>query len=327
MGKSLAENFRRAKETFEEASDAIHVDLRKLCFEGPESDLTLTENTQPALLTVSVAAFRVAAEELGFKPSAVAGHSLGEYSALVAAGCLPLAAAAGWVRARGQAMQKAVPVGEGTMAAVMGLDDMQVRLLCEVATAEAVQKRKDGRTQKTFNVEAVVEPANFNSPGQVVVAGSVDGVGTALEILKSGDPRFSGGKAIPLDVSAPFHCRLMAPARERMESLFSDAVPAHRPRPLACPYVPNRTATLTADESGVFARLVEQVDHPVLWKQSVVHLLQGGQTQFVELGPGKVLQGLVKRIAKAEKVEAGAIGMGDKDTFDALASWLKEKSK
>ncbi|MCC7440419.1 MAG: ACP S-malonyltransferase [Bdellovibrionales bacterium] len=327
MGKALLENFRQARVIFEEASDAARLALRKLCIDGPESDLALTENTQPALLTVSVAAYRVAREELGFRPAAVAGHSLGEYSALVAAGALQLAPAVAWVRERGRAMQQAVPVGEGTMAAVMGMEDLSVEALCAAARDEARARRKDGREARAFTVDAVVEPANFNSPGQIVVAGSVDAVAIVLELLKAGDPRFAGGKAIPLDVSAPFHCRLMKPARERMERLFSDAPAGNRPDKLQCPYVPNRTAKLSMDESRVFALLSEQVDHPVLWRQSAVHLMHGGFQKAVEFGPGKVLQGLMKRIAKAEKVEMSLVGMGDKDSFDALTPWLKENMK
>ena len=203
MAKDLHENFKLVRELFEEASDAVSVDLRKLCFDGPESDLTLTHNTQPCLLTASVAAFRVAELETGFKPQLVAGHSLGEYSALVAAGALPFATAARWVRERGQAMQQAVPAGQGTMAAVLGLDDAQVQEVCKLATHNARGKRAAGENSE-LTVSAMVEPANFNAPGQIVIAGSVDAVAEAVTLIKSGSP-VAGGKAIPLSVSAPFH--------------------------------------------------------------------------------------------------------------------------
>jgi [acyl-carrier-protein] S-malonyltransferase len=255
MGRELCENFAEAREAFEEASDAVHRDLKKLCFEGPDADLVLTENTQPCLLTASVAAFRVAAKQLGFAPSAVAGHSLGEYSALVAAGALPLSTAARWVRERGAAMQKAVPAGQGAMAAVMGGDDW-IDSLCTKATESARLKRAGATDHEVaYSVEPVVQPANFNAPGQIVIAGSSDAVAEAVALIK-GDPEFAGGKAIPLNVSAPFHCRLMAPARERMAALFADARPGDRPSKLACPYVPNRTAVLTREPGVVLELLV-----------------------------------------------------------------------
>ncbi|MBY0470679.1 ACP S-malonyltransferase [bacterium] len=300
MGKDLYNDFPVAKQTFEEASDALKLNVSKLCFEGPESDLTLTENTQPCLLTTSVAAFRVAQMEFGFKPAAVAGHSLGEYSALVAAGSLQLAVAVRWVKERGAAMQRAVPAGEGTMAAVLGLEDEKVTTICEAATKAAIAKRSSGETPTQLSVEAIVQPANFNAPGQVVIAGSTDAVATAVELIKAGTV-VPGGKAIPLQVSAPFHCTLMSPARDRMAQLFADTQPDHRPKPLACPYVPNRTARLTQEPGLVFELLTEQVDHPVLWRQSIVTFLQAGHTVAIEFGPGKVLQGLAKRISFEDK--------------------------
>jgi len=293
MGKDLFQNFQVARETFEEASDAIKIDLKKLCFDGPESDLTLTENTQPCLVTAAVTAFRVAQKETGFTPKAVAGHSLGEYSALVAAGSITLATAVRWVRERGIAMQKAVPAGEGKMAALLGMEDAAVQTLCEQASREAKAKRSSESSDLT--VEALVEPANFNAPGQIVIAGSADGVDTALALIASG--AYPGGKAIPLAVSAPFHCKLMAPARARMAELFSGASPSEKPKSLLCPYVPNRTARLSQEPGVVLELLIDQIDHPVLWKQSVETLLNADFTQAVEFGPGKVLQGLCKRIA------------------------------
>ncbi len=321
MAKDLHENFKIVREAFEEASDAISKDLRKLCFEGPDSDLVLTENTQPSLLVSSVAAFRVAESEYGFKPSAVAGHSLGEYSALVAAGALPLATATRWVRERGKAMQIAVPAGQGTMAAIMGMEDAQIGLLCERATASAKAKRSAGEFSE-LTVEAVVEPANFNSPGQVVVAGSTDAVGEAVALIKAGGD-FAGGKAIPLSVSAPFHCKLMAPARSRMAELFSQARPEEKPKALLAPYVPNRTARMTRETGLVFELLVEQVDHPVLWKQSIMGVLESGTSTFVEFGPGKVLTGLVKRISQPMGKTVQLHQMSDAAQLKALEPLLK----
>lgn len=296
MGKDLLENFKIVKELFEEASDSIHINLKKLCLDGRESDLTLTENTQPCLLVTSIAAFQVAVSETGYRPSAVAGHSLGEYSALVAAQAFPLSTAVRWVHERGKAMQAAVPAGQGTMAAVLSLDDQKIIELCKKATQNAIQKRAQGEHTE-LTVEAVVEPANFNSPGQVVIAGSTDAIHEAIQLIKSA-PEFSGGKAIPLSVSAPFHCRLMAPARDRMANLFSAALAHETPKTLNYPYVPNRTGILTQEPGIVFELLVEQVDHPVLWKHSMAHLIEKDFNHFIEFGPGKVLSGLMKRIAQ-----------------------------
>jgi [acyl-carrier-protein] S-malonyltransferase len=321
MAKDLYENFRLVQELFEEASDAISLDLRKLCFDGPESDLTLTENTQPALLTASVAAFRVAQKEFGFVPGAVAGHSLGEYSALVASDSLPFATTVRWVKTRGQAMQLSVPAGEGTMAAVLGLEDTAAELICKKATENARARRNSGENPD-LTVEAIVEPANYNSPGQVVIAGSLDAVTEAIALIKSGDP-IAGGKAIPLSVSAPFHCRLMRPARDRMAELFGLATAAERPRTPAFAYVPNRTARLNREAGLVFELLVDQVDHPVLWKQSMLALLDAGADSAIEFGPGKVLSGLMKRITQPTGKTCELQTVGDSAGIKALGALLK----
>jgi [acyl-carrier-protein] S-malonyltransferase len=284
MGKSLIDNFSVARETFEEASEAIQLDLKRLCFEGPESDLKLTENTQPALVTVSIAAFRVAQAELGFAPTLAAGHSLGEYSALVAAGAIPFASAVAWVRARGRAMQAAVPEGQGGMSAVLGLENDQVRSACEAAMASARKTEPD----------AVVEPANFNAPGQVVIAGSKSALDLAAKEIQA-----LKGKVMPLPVSAPFHCALMRPAREAMARIFSAVSPEARPKALRFPYLPNRTARITSEPGVVFDLLIDQIDHPVLWSQSMEAAIASGETQGLELGSGNVLCGLMKRISKA----------------------------
>lgn len=318
MGKDLYENFSYVREIFEEASDSLHLDVKKLCFEGPESELTLTENTQPCLLTVSIAAFTAAEKEMDFKPQVVAGHSLGEYSALVAAKSIPFAQAVRWVRERGLAMQKSVPVGEGTMAAILGLEDSKIDALCKAATAQAQKKRSGAESpqdaQIEWGVECVVEPANFNAPGQIVIAGSTDAVQEAIHIIKgtAGQfPEFTGGKAILLTVSAPFHCRLMKDARQRMTEIFTGLNASQKPGSLACPIVPNRTARLTQESGVILELLMEQIDHPVLWKQSMETLLGNGFSGFVEFGPGKVLTGLMKRIGTDPSQKKLSVAVGD----------------
>jgi [acyl-carrier-protein] S-malonyltransferase len=322
MAKDLYEQFSVARQVFEEASDAIRIDLKKLCFEDPNKELILTENTQPCLLTASVAAYRVAEKELDFKPGAVAGHSLGEYSALVAVGCLNLGTAAQWVRERGLAMQKAVPAGEGGMAAILGLDDSLIGRLCSQAT-ELAQKARAAKTESTSTVEAIVEPANFNAPGQIVIAGSSDGIQQAIDLMRAGG-EFAGAKAIPLQVSAPFHCRLMQPARDRMADLFAKASSAQKPRLLKIPYVPNRTGRLSHELELVLDLLIEQVDHPVLWKQSIEGLLQHPFRAAVEFGPGKVLNGLIKRIASQKSHSCTLSSMSDSSSIKNLETLFKE---
>lgn len=321
MGKNLLENFKLASEVFEEASDAIRLNLKKLCLDGPESDLTLTENTQPCLLTTSVAAFRVAREELGYRPSLVAGHSLGEYSALVAAEALRLDVAVRWVRERGLAMQAAVPPGQGTMAAVLGLDDSLISKICEIATNTAKNKRSAGENSH-LNVDAVVEPANFNAPGQIVIAGSIDAIQEAISLIKLGG-EFSGGKAMLLSVSAPFHCSLMKKARDRMAEIFTESLPEEKPKAPNCPYLPNRTGRPTIEAGVIFELLIEQVDHPVLWKQSIINLLNLGHSQMIEFGPGKVLSGLNKRIAQQAGKPCTSVQVSDSSTLNALENILK----
>ena len=294
MGRAFYDEFTVFRQTIEEASDSLGMNLKALLFEGPESELTLTENAQPAILSVSVGCFRVAEQELGLKTSVNLGHSLGEYSALTACEAIPFADAVTWVRARGQAMQKAVPVGEGTMSAVIGAEDSQVEEWCKEATLQARTARAE--SPSSSSVSAVVEPANFNAPGQIVVSGSVDAV-EALEKLITGKA-IRGVLVKRLSVSAPFHSSLMKPARTVMEGIFDQALKDRALSALQTPYIPNRTAKLTTEAGVVFPLLSEQVDHSVLWKQSVEHLIASGCRTAFEFGPGKVLQGLAKRIAK-----------------------------
>jgi [acyl-carrier-protein] S-malonyltransferase len=294
MGKQFYDEFTVFRQTIEEASDSLGFNLKKLLFEGPESDLTLTENAQPAILSVSVGCFRVAELEIGLKTDVNLGHSLGEYSALVASEAIPFANSVAWVQARGQAMQKAVPVGEGTMSAIIGAEDSQVEEWCKEATQMAQAARKEGGT--TLSVAAGVEPANFNAPGQVVVSGSLDAVETLEKHIQSKGIR--GVLVKRLSVSAPFHSSLMKPARTAMEAIFHRAQTENLLSPLQTPYIPNRTAKVTSESGVIIPLLSEQVDHSVLWKQSVESLIQSGSKVAFEFGPGKVLQGLAKRIAK-----------------------------
>lgn len=273
MGKELADNFKTARLSFEEADDALGFSLSRLCFEGPEEELKLTANTQPAILAASVAALRVLREESAITPSFLAGHSLGEYSALVASGALDFADALRTVRARGSFMQDAVPVGVGAMAAILGAEAEVLQEIC----AEAAQGE-------------VVSPANFNSPGQIVVAGHTAAVNRAIEIAKARGFR----KAMLLPVSAPFHCALMQKAADRL----AEALEPVQVNALSAPVVSNVEAKPNSDAARVKPLLVQQVCAPVLWDAIVQHIVAAGVTNFVEIGPGKVLAGLVKRISK-----------------------------
>lgn len=290
MGKDLSDNFKTARLAFEEADEALGFALSKLCFEGPEEDLKLTANTQPAILTASVAAYRVLKEETGLAASYLAGHSLGEYSALVASGALAFADAVRTVRSRGLFMQEAVPVGVGAMAAILSVEPEVLAEIC----AEAAQGE-------------VVAPANFNSPGQIVIAGHAGAVNRAIEIAKAKGFR----KAMLLPVSAPFHSSLMKPAGERLAGVLEGIAV----NDLALPVVTNVEAKPNFDSTKVKHLLVEQVSAPVLWDASVREMVALGVTRFVEIGPGKVLSGLVKRIdksAESANVEdtAGVRGVG-----------------
>lgn len=284
MGRDLADRWPAAAAIFGDVDDGLGFELAELCWNGPEEDLRLTTNTQPALLTHSVAAWRVL-DAAGLAVDAVAGHSLGEYSAIVAAGGLDVVDAARTVRERGRLMQQAVPVGEGAMAAVLGLDDdVVVRLCSEVADTVG---------------EAVVA-ANFNAPGQVVIAGTSTAVAKAVEACKGAGAR----RALPLPVSAPFHSSLMAPARSGLEPVlenlaFSDlAVPVYR----------NVDAEPVRRAAAVRDGLVRQVDAPVRWTQTVRRMVAGGIDTFVEIGAGNVLSGLVRRIDRsATCYQAGTV--------------------
>ena len=273
MGRELAQSFACAREVFEEADSALGFSISKMCFEGPAEELQLTANTQPAILTVSVAAARVLREK-GISADYVAGHSLGEYSALVAAGALSLSDAVRLVRKRGQYMQEAVPVGQGAKAALLGLDG--------AVLAEVCREAEQGE---------VVSPANLNSPGQVVIAGSAAGVARAVELAKGRGAK----RAIMLNVSAPFHCALMKPAQDLL-SVDLDTTEVADPR---VPLVNNVEAQLVTSASVVRDGLKRQVTSPVRWEELVRCLRAEGVELFVEVGPGKVLSGLARQIDRA----------------------------
>jgi len=272
MGRELAEAFPVARRVFEAADQALGFPLSKLCFEGPAEELQLTANTQPAILTVSVAAAEVLREK-GIEPSFVAGHSLGEYSALVAAGALCLEDAVRVVRKRGQYMQEAVPVGQGAMAALLGMEAAAVEAVCR----EAAQGE-------------VVSPANLNSPGQVVIAGQATAVNRAVELAKARGAK----RAVLLNVSAPFHCALMRPAQERL-AVDLDQTPLAG---LHAPLVNNVDAQLVRDAPAARDGLKRQVTGAVRWEQSMRVLLAEGVELFIEVGPGRVLSGLFRQIER-----------------------------
>jgi len=292
----LAEKYRAAREVFEEADEALGFALSRLCFEGPAEELQLTENTQPAILATSIAALRAAEGEGLPRPDFVAGHSLGEYSALVAAGALSLRDAVSVVRKRGRYMQEAVPVGAGAMAAVLGADIETVEAVCKEAAREG----------------EICSAANINSPGQIVIAGSAAAVERALPILKERGAK----RAIPLKVSAPFHCALMLPAQERLAADL-DRVEFND---LSVPLVTNVDAAVIRTGSEARASLVRQVSSPVRWRESVELLAREGVRTFVEVGPGKVLGGLVRQTASG----ARAANVEDAASLEAALTAARE---
>jgi [acyl-carrier-protein] S-malonyltransferase len=272
MGKELSANFDVARRTFAEADDAAGFALSKLCFEGPEEDLKLTINTQPAIVTASIAALRVFRKEIGIEPEIAAGHSLGEYSALVAAGALEFADAVRAVRERGRLMQAAVPAGTGAMAALIGLELAQVEEICKEVS-------RDGQ---------LAVPANLNAPGQVVIAGHAGPVRRALELAKERGASMS----VELKVSAPFHCPLMQPARDAMAPVLR-AIKVREPK---FPVIANVTAEANRDPAKVVPLLLEQITAPVRWQESMGVIATSGITDAIEFGCGRVLMGLMRRM-------------------------------
>ncbi len=298
MGRALAERFPVCRATFDEADAALGESLSTLCFEGPEERLNLTENTQPAILAMSVAAWRLARAH-GVSAQFAAGHSLGEYSAHVAAGTLSYADALRTVRRRGRYMQEAVPVGEGAMAAILGLDAAGVLRACAEIAAET------GR---------VVSPANLNAPGQIVIAGHADAVAAAGERAKV----LGAKRAIALTVSAPFHCALMQPAEDRLAPELR-ALAAVDP---AIPVVANVDAEPKRDAHGAIEALIRQVSSPVRWEEAVRRLIAEGARTFVELGPGTVLSGLIRKIDRTVTL----MNVEDPDSLTVALDQLKAQN-
>jgi len=293
MGKDLAENFPVARQVFEEADAALDFPISRLCFNGTVDELELTENTQPAILTCSIAALRAIESRDLPKADYVAGHSLGEYSALVAAGALTFSEAIRIVRNRGRYMQAAVPVGMGTMAAVLGLSLREVEKACQEAS--------EGQ---------VCAPANINSPSQIVIAGNREAIDRATDLLKT----LGAKRTVRLNVSAPFHCALMMPAQEKLANDLARMQLRH----LRVPLVTNVDAVAISTASAARESLIRQVSSPVRWLQSVELLIQQGVETFVEVGPSRVLSGLIRQISR----EVKSYGVGDSASLAAAESAL-----
>lgn len=293
MGKEFEERYALARDLFREAEEVLGFDVRQICFNGPEEALRMTANTQPALLICSVIAFRLL-EENGIEPDFVAGHSLGEYSALWASGSLRFADALYLVRKRGEFMQEAVPIGKGAMAAILGMERETVSRIC--------QEAQDGQ---------VVEIANLNSPGQIVISGEAEAVGRAVKIAQQNGAK----RAVLLPVSAPFHCRLMKPAGERLKEILAE-VEVRNP---GIPLVTNVDAQIAASAATIRSALLRQASAPVLWEDSMRTLQSAGVDTFVEVGPGTVLSGLIKRIVK----EATLLNVEDEESLTATVKALR----
>lgn len=289
MGQDLADEFDEARQVFDEADEALGFSLSRLCFEGPEEQLRLTEKTQPAMLAVSIALFRIL-EKRENVPDYVAGHSVGEYAALVAAGGLDFQDAVRLVHQRGRFMQEAVPVGEGAMAAVMGLELSDVKQICQEAA-----------------LGEVVSPANINTADQIVISGHRRAVERAAALAQVRGAR----KVRSLPVSAPFHCGLMKPAQERLARVLEEITF----QDLRVPLVNNLEAREVRDATGAREGLIGQVSSPVLWSESIERLVEAGVSTFVEVGPGRVLRGLIRRIAPSVKV----YNVGNREQVESYA--------
>ncbi|MBP2661124.1 MAG: malonyl CoA-acyl carrier protein transacylase [Firmicutes bacterium] len=295
MGKELYENFDVAKKVFQAADEALGFSITHMCFNGPEDELRKTVNTQPAILTVSIALYEVLKEH-GIVPTIVAGHSLGEYSALVAAGAISFSDAVQLVRKRGLFMQEAVPLGEGSMAAILGSDRQIVIDICQKAEAEF----------------GAVQAVNFNCPGQIVIAGKTKAVEKAAEMLKTAGAK----RAVILPVSAPFHSTLMKPAAEKLavelsKITINDAV---------IPVVANVNGQTLTKSQDIEVSLVKQADHPVEWEECVAEIVNFGADTFIEVGPGKVLSSFTKKIAK----EIANLNVEDSSSLEKTLDYFKE---
>jgi len=295
MGKELYERFDSAKRIFQAADEALEFSITDLCFNGPEEELRKTYNTQPAILTVSIACFEIL-KELGIKPDIVAGHSLGEYSALVAAEAIAFCDAVRLVRKRGQFMQEAVPLGEGSMAAIMGADRDTVINICRKTQAEL----------------GPVQAVNFNCPGQIVIAGSTSAVNKAVELLKAAGAK----RSVLLPVSAPFHSSLMKPAADRLATELETVTINNA----AVSVVANVHARGLTDKHEIKKSLIEQAASPVLWEDCVASIISFGADCFVEVGPGKVLTGFTKKIAK----DVFTLNVEDVSSLEKTLDYFKE---
>jgi [acyl-carrier-protein] S-malonyltransferase len=300
MGADLAQKFPAARRVFEEADEALGFALSRMCFEGPEEDLRLTANTQPATLATSIAALRAFQSECSITPALAAGHSLGEYSALVAASALTLGDALRAVRERGRLMQEACQAGQGAMAALIGLDLAVVKELCAEAST-------DGE---------VAVAANLNAPGQIVISGNAGAVRRALEAAKGR----GAGASVELKVSAPFHCPLMQPARDGMEPVLDRLAI----RPLEFGVIANVSAQVNRDAAGVKPLLLEQITGPVRWQESMAMLAAAGISETIEFGAGRVLAGLMRRIDRNIKVRSAEDAASVRATIQALAPTAAE---
>ncbi|WP_121609293.1 ACP S-malonyltransferase [Mesobacillus foraminis] len=298
MGKALAESNESVSSFFQKADEVLKENLSTLIFEGPQDKLTLTVNAQPALLTTSIALLEYFRQS-GIQPDYTAGHSLGEYSALVAAGAFSFEDGVYAVRKRGELMEKAVPNGEGTMAAVLGLDREKLSAVCEEATAEGTP----------------VQLANLNCPGQIVISGSKQGVESAASKAKDAGAK----RVIPLDVSGPFHSQLMKPAADEFRNVL-DGLSIDKAR---IPVIANVTAAPMQDAGEIKEKLIQQLYSPVLWEDSVSAMIELGVDTFVEIGPGKVLSGLVKKINRSVKT----FSVYDQESCEAAIAALKEDNQ
>ena len=321
MGLELYESFPSAKAIFKEADEALGFHLSHLIFEGPAEALQLTEHTQPAILTVSVAALRVLTEQLGeIAPAFAAGHSLGEYSAHVAAGSITFADAVRTVRARGRFMQQAVPQGQGAMAAILGLSEPQVNDCCAQAADELSAPPitdatpTESEKPRAERARAIVSPANLNSPGQIVISGSVAAVERAADLCKSAGAK----KVIMLNVSAPFHCALMEPAQNELASTLEGVRFEDPAFPVAC----NVDARLVTRNADVRDCLIRQVTGPVRWVECIELLVAQGVTHFVEIGPGKVLTGLTRQILGRGMESPVSLNVEDKASLESTLAAL-----
>jgi [acyl-carrier-protein] S-malonyltransferase len=311
MGRDLYDNFPAARAIFDEADASLGFAISKLIFDGPEDQLKLTEHTQPAILTVSVAASRVLAER-GIQPAFAAGHSLGEYSAHVAAGTLSFVDAVQTVRARGQYMQQAVPPGEGAMAAILGLDANLIREICSQVTDDLTPLPGDAAA-KTFSPNsAVVSPANLNSPDQTVISGAAAAVERAADLCKQAGAK----RTVMLQVSAPFHCALMQPAQDALAADLAALTFNDHIFPVAC----NVDARLLTRSAEVPDCLIRQVTGPVRWVECIRLLIAQGATHFIEVGPGKVLSGLMRQIDRNQKALNVEDSASLEKTLSALAA-------